>query len=42
VVDDETNRHLRGVVTDRDLAIRILAAGKDGGSKVSDYLTEQV
>lgn len=42
VVDDQESRRLRGVVTDRDLAIRVLAAGKDGKAKVRDYMTEQV
>lgn len=42
VVDDESNRRLRGVVTDRDLAIRVLAAGKDGGAQVLDHMTEHV
>lgn len=42
VVDNLENRRLRGVVTDRDLAIRVLAAGKDGKAKVGDFMTEQV
>jgi CBS domain-containing protein len=42
VVDSPENRRLRGVITDRDLAIRVLAAGKDGKARVGEYMTEQV
>jgi len=42
VVEDMDNRRLRGVVTDRDLAIRVLAEGKDGKSKIKDYMTGPV
>jgi CBS domain-containing protein len=42
VVESEETRRLRGVVTDRDLAVRVLAAGKDGKAKVEGYMTEQV
>jgi CBS domain-containing protein len=42
VVDSAENRRLKGVITDRDLAVRVLAAGKDGKVKVSEYMTEQV
>ena len=42
VVDDEDTRRLRGVVTDRDLAVRVLAEGKDGNEKVSTCMTEEV
>jgi CBS domain-containing protein len=42
VVDDKQSRRLRGVITDRDLAIRVLADGKDGKAKVGDYMTEQL
>jgi CBS domain-containing protein len=42
VVDSLESRRLRGVITDRDLAIRVLAEDKDGKVKVSDYMTGQV
>jgi CBS domain-containing protein len=42
VVDDLGNRRLRGVITDRDLAVRVLASGKDGKAKIGEYMTEQV
>lgn len=42
VVDaPETNR-LLGVVTDRDLAVRGLARGRDGGAPVADCMTADV
>jgi CBS domain-containing protein len=42
VVESDTNRRLRGVVTDRDLALRVLAAGRGPDDKVSEVMTEQV
>jgi CBS domain-containing protein len=42
VVDDMQTRRLRGVITDRDLAIRVLADDKDGKARVGDYMTEQL
>lgn len=42
VVDNMENRRLRGVITDRDIAIRAVAEGKDGDSKVSDCMTSGV
>jgi CBS domain-containing protein len=42
VVDDEEHRHLQGVITDRDIAIRAVAEGKDGKAKVSDCMTREV
>jgi CBS domain-containing protein len=42
VVESEENRRLRGVVTDRDLAIRVLADGKDGSGSVREFMTGQV
>jgi CBS domain-containing protein len=42
VVDDPQSRHLRGVITDRDIAIRAVAEGKDGKAKVSDCMTRDV
>jgi CBS domain-containing protein len=42
VVDSEENRRLRGVITDRDIAVRAVAEGKDGKAKVSDCMTSEV
>ncbi|MDQ3607137.1 MAG: CBS domain-containing protein [Gemmatimonadota bacterium] len=42
VVESQENRRLKGVVTDRDLAIRVLAEGKDGSARVSECMTTQV
>lgn len=39
VVDNEENRRLQGVITDRDLTVRVLAEGKDGKMKVSDCMS---
>ncbi len=42
VVDSEENRRLRGVITDRDIAIRAIAEGKDGKAKVSECMSSDV
>jgi CBS domain-containing protein len=42
VVDNDQNRRLRGVITDRDIAIRAVAEGRDGSSTVSECMTERV
>lgn len=42
VVDDMRTRRLRGVVTDRDLALRILAEGRDGAATVGECMTSPV
>jgi CBS domain-containing protein len=42
VVDDETNRRLQGVITDRDLAVRALAEGKTGKAEVKSFMTREV
>jgi CBS domain-containing protein len=42
VVAAEDNRRLKGVITDRDIAIRAVAQGKDGKTKVSECMTEDV
>lgn len=42
VVDDPQSRHLQGVITDRDIAIRAVAEGKDGNAKVSECMTRDV
>ena len=39
VVDSEGSKRLVGVVTDRDIAIRIVAEGRDGDTRVSDVMT---
>jgi CBS domain-containing protein len=39
VVDDATSRRLRGVITDRDIAIRHVAEGHDGQCRVSDEMS---
>ena len=39
VVDDATARRLVGVVTDRDLALRVVAAGLDATTRVRDVMT---
>jgi CBS domain-containing protein len=43
VVEDEQTRKLVGIVTDRDLALKIIAEGRDAGStKVEAVMTEEV
>jgi CBS domain-containing protein len=39
VVDDEGSRRLRGVITDRDIAVRCVAEGRDGNCRVSDLMS---
>jgi CBS domain-containing protein len=39
VVDGQTGRRLVGVVTDRDIAIRCVADGKDGTCRVRDVMS---
>lgn len=39
VVEDEQSRRLVGVVTDRDLAIRVVAEGRDGATRISDVMS---
>jgi CBS domain-containing protein len=39
VVDNGTDRHLVGLVTDRDIAIRCVAEGKDGTCRVRDVMS---
>src|SRR5918992_3795584 len=39
VVDSEGSKRLVGVVTDRDIAIRVVAEGRDGDTRVSDVMT---
>jgi CBS domain-containing protein len=42
VVDSAKGRHLKGVITDRDIAIRAVAEGKDGKATVGDCMTTDV
>jgi CBS domain-containing protein len=43
VVEAEGNRRLRGVITDRDITIRVVAEGKDAGTTtVGDVMTRDV
>jgi CBS domain-containing protein len=39
VVEEKGTRRLIGVVTDRDIAIRVVAEGRDGGTRVSDVMS---
>jgi len=39
VVEGQSNRRLVGVITDRDIAIRCIAEGKDGSSRVRDVMS---
>ena len=39
VVESEGTKRLVGVVTDRDIAIRVVAEGRDGDTRVSDVMS---
>ena len=39
VVEEKGTKRLVGVVTDRDIAIRVVAEGRDGGTRVSDVMS---
>lgn len=39
VVEEKGTNRLLGVVTDRDIAIRVVAEGRDGGTRVSDIMS---
>ena len=39
VVESEGTKRLVGVVTDRDIAIRIVGEGRDGNTRVSEVMT---
>ena len=39
VVENEGSRRLVGVVTDRDLAIRVVGEGRNGDTRVSDVMS---
>lgn len=40
VVESTDSRRLVGMVTDRDIAIRVVAEGRDGDTRVSEVMTE--
>ena len=42
VVDDEQSRHLCGMITDRDIAVRGVARGRGSETKVADLMTNDV
>lgn len=39
VVEEQGSKRLVGVVTDRDIAIRVVAEGRDAGARVSDVMS---
>jgi CBS domain-containing protein len=39
VVEEKGTKRLLGVVTDRDIAIRVVAEGRDAGTRVSDIMS---
>ena len=39
VVDEQAKKRLVGVITDRDIAIRVVAEGRDAGSRVSEIMS---
>lgn len=39
VVNGQSDRHLVGLITDRDIAIRCVADGKDGSCRVRDVMS---
>ena len=39
VVEEKGTNRLLGVVTDRDIAIRVVAEGRDGATRVSDVMS---
>lgn len=43
IVDDVTTKRLRGIVTDRDLAMKVVAEGRDpNNTRVSEVMTSDV
>jgi CBS domain-containing protein len=42
VVDDGEHRRLRGVITDRDIAVRCIAEGRTGDCRVSDLMSNDL
>lgn len=41
VVDDQISKHLVGLITDRDIAVRCVAKKHDSGCPVRDHMTAQ-
>jgi CBS domain-containing protein len=39
VIDNLTDRHLKGIITDRDIVIRCFAAGHGGACTVREHMT---
>lgn len=39
VIEEQGSKRLVGVVTDRDIAIRVVAEGRDGGTRVSEVMS---
>ena len=39
VVEEKSTKRLVGVVTDRDIAIRVVAEGRDAGTRVSEVMS---
>ena len=42
VVEEGSDRRLRGVITDRDIAVRCVAEGRDGNCRVSDLMSNDL
>jgi CBS domain-containing protein len=42
VVEDEQSRHLCGMITDRDIAVRGVARGRGAETRVADLMTHDV
>lgn len=42
VVENEGTKRLRGIVTDRDLALRVLGRGKPGNTPVSEVMSYEL
>jgi CBS domain-containing protein len=42
VVQDQNSRKLRGVITDRDIAVRHVADGHNGDCRVGDHMSEDI
>ena len=42
VVEEGEDRRLRGVITDRDIAVRCVAEGRDGNCRVSDLMSNDL
>jgi CBS domain-containing protein len=42
VVQDQNSRRLRGVITDRDIAVRHVADGHNGDCRVGDHMSEDI